>query len=619
MNLTYQKITPDSKIKTVYNTPVGRDVIDKVLMQMNVSVKWLNNPLIGNLKIKHLQKWIKDPDFLQVFCDLINQEKDVAIQKGGTLTEQWWKEIVFYQIYPRSFKDGDGDGLGDLQGIISKLDYIAEMGFGGIWLSPIFKSPMQDNGYDISDYYQINPEMGTMQDLKDLISGCHARGLRIILDLVVNHTSAQHPWFVEALNNPSSARRDYYFFRKPDDINNWVSFFFEDAWKVFEVQDIAALHLFADQQFDLNWDNPAVRAEVVKIINFYAGLGIDGYRLDVINYISKKPGLPDGNKWVGDLMEFRGIENYFYGENLHQYLKEINQKAFKPNQLFSIGETPGIGIQIGKLLSADYRQELDLIFNFDHLETPGKVRYDDYQYDLNFYKEYIMKWNNALSNHDWMSLFFENHDNPRMISKVNPNPDYHQVLGKLIAMLLLTLKGTPFIYQGQEAGFINQTFSAEELRDVESLNKLKQSNLATVLAGSRDHARTVIKWTEQGGFSDGKSWIKGQVDSVNSIEQQLTDADSILIFYQKLIKFRNQNVDFIYAPIEFIYPKRKNFFGYIRNDYYIEINLSSDLIKRPDQKRDSQLLISNYHDISAGKIDPKQKMQPYEANLYLLN
>ncbi len=602
-------LNKNSKIKDLLKTPIGKDVVDKVLLQMNKSSVWIENPLILNLKLKHLNRFIKDEGFVDALINLANQDKIFPTQEGGMLVKTWWKEIVFYQIYPKSFKDSNGDGKGDLQGILSKLDYIESMGFGGIWLSPIFKSPMKDNGYDISDYYAINPEMGTMDDLKQLIEACHQRGLKIILDLVVNHTSDQHPWFMEALNNPTSDKRDYYFFRDKDKTNNWVSFFYESAWKYFEAQDISALHLFASEQFDLNWDNQQVRDEVVRIINFYADLGIDGYRLDVINYISKNPGLPEGNPWVGELIGFTGIEHYFYGPHLHDYLQEINERAFKPNQLFSIGETPGIGIETSKMLSADYRHELDLIFNFDHLENPGKVRFDQYFYDLEYYKKYMIKWQKSLSNHDWMSLFFENHDNPRMISKVSDQAHFYPAIGKLIGVLLLTLKGTPFIYQGQEAGFINQFFLEEELRDVESINKLKQSDLETVNAGTRDQSRAVMKWNHEGGFTEGVPWIKSQHPEVVSIEEQLLDPHSILCFYKTLIELRNNNHDLIYSPVEFEFEYRHKYFGYRRGDYFIEMNLTSEPIRFEPVKNKGIKLLSNY-------LGDQEYLRPYEAIIY---
>lgn len=604
------KLTIQSKIKDLLKTAIGRDVIDKILMQMNKSDKWITNPIVSNLKISHLNKLIKDDQFLDALLELVNSEPEMGTQSGGKLSKQWWKEVVFYQIYPRSFKDSNGDGLGDLPGIISKLDYLKELGVGGLWLSPIFKSPMKDNGYDISDYYDINPEMGTMDDLKELIKQAHARDIKIIMDLVVNHTSDQHPWFLEALHNPESDKRDYYFFRKPDQTNNWVSFFFESAWRYFPEQDVSVLKLFAQEQMDLNWDNPKVREEVVKIINFYGELGIDGLRLDVINYISKKEGLPDGNQWVGDLMEFTGIEHYFYGPHLNEYLREIREKGFDPYNMFSVGETPGIGIQLGKLLSADNRNELDLLFTFDHLETPGHTRFDDYRYDLNFYKQHMIKVLSANSNHDWTSLFFENHDNPRMISKVNPDPKFHDVLGKALNTILLTLKGTPFIYQGQEAGFINQDFSEAELRDVESLNKLRVSDLKTVLAGSRDHARTTIKWNKKGGFSEGEAWIKSQHQQVASIDEQLNDSNSILSFTKNLIQLRNNTDDLIYGELEFYHPKVKDYFAYRRGQYFIEINVSDKEIKRPKVSGIHGLLMSNYKGQMLGSL------RPYEANIY---
>ena len=310
-------------------------------------------------------------------------------------------------------------------------------------------------GYDIADYRCVMDEMGTIDDLRRLIAACHERGMRIILDLVVNHTSDEHPWFKDALANPEGAHGDYYFLRDGDPKtppNNWTSFFSGPAWR--RIGEKWALHLFTPEQPDLNWDNPAVRREVADIVRFWLAEGIDGFRLDVINYISKRSGLPDGNATVGQVMGFTGVEHYFHGPHLHDHLTELRREAFIRKDVepgheepgadarpIMIGETPGAGVEVARLLTSSQRDELDLIFSFDHLETPGHVRWDEYAYDLNFLKRYYIDYQSRLGSDDWMSLFFENHDNPRMISKVNPDPRFRDQLGKALATILLTMRG----------------------------------------------------------------------------------------------------------------------------------------------------------------------------------
>ena len=597
----------NTKLKTVCEHPVGRDVIRKILTTLGTDIRILDNPVTGNLTLKSLSKItgkVLDASFYDTFLRLLNSEKDRPADIPGEISHKWWKEAVFYQVYPRSFLDTNGDGTGDIKGIIRKLDYLKNLGVDALWLSPVYDSPNDDNGYDIRDYYKIMEEFGAMEDFDTLLAGLHERQMYLIMDLVVNHTSDEHPWFQEAVNNPDSPYHDYYFFRKGKAApNNWTSFFFFFAWNYYEKNREWALHLFSGKQMDLNWDNPSVRKDIEQMIRWWLEKGVDGFRMDVINYISKEAGLPEGNEQIGKMMGFYGIEHYFYGPRLHEYLREIQKNAFAPYKAFSVGETPGIGMEMSRLLTADYRGELDMVFSFDHLETPGHTRFEDYRYDLNYLKAYYMDWMEHYGNRCWMSLFYENHDNPRMISKVNPAPAFREVLAKLLAVIQFTLKGTPFIYQGQELGAVNADFKdIGELRDVESLNLYTEllktmepgEAFKKVLAGTRDHARVMMDWEEAA--------------------RQKRDRESVYYFYKKLIALRKRYPVLVYGDIRFTDKKKKNLFCYYRDDpnlsFYVECNLSGRIIKRPKRPAGYGGILSNYgfHD--------KNRMMAYEVCLY---
>lgn len=621
-------LTQNSRIKDLFKHPVGKDIIKKLLLQMGKKEHIVNNPIVGNLKLKSLPKLtggMVDQGFLDTVLELLNDEPDVPQPGNEPVKPAWWKEAVFYQIYPRSFKDSNGDGIGDIEGIIEKLDYIKALGVDAIWLSPIYDSPNDDNGYDIRDYKKIMAEFGTMDDFDRLLEAVHAKGMRLIMDLVINHTSDEHEWFQKAIKEPYSKYGDYYFFR--DEPNNWTSFFSGSAWKYIEERNQYALHLFSAKQMDLNWDNPEVRSEIKEMVRWWLEKGIDGFRLDVINYISKRPGLPEGNPRIGELMGFYGVEHYFYGPKLHKFLRELKKEAFAPYSAFSVGETPGIGMEMGKLLTANYRNELDMIFSFDHLENPGKVRFDDYLYDLNYFKEYMIDWMENYGNASQMSLFYENHDNPRMISKVDPDPKYRIVLAKLLAVMQLTLRGTPFIYQGQELGMINKDFkSIDQLRDVESINLYSELNdtmsetdaFKKVLAGTRDHSRTPMQWSNSkyAGFSDAEPWIGTDDDhEICNAEDQIIDKDSVLNFYRSLVEIRKSHSALIYGDIEITNKKEADLFTYYRKNenetLFIECNLSRNTIRRRcGVPSASAKLISNYHDID------NHYLRPYEATVW---
>lgn len=626
-----QKLDFNSKVKDVCENPIGFDIIAKLLLQMNKKESLITNPVIGNLRLKTIARLTRKSlgeGFFHTFLELLNSEQGGIADGKGELQKAWWKQAVFYQIYPRSFQDSDGDGIGDLNGIVERLDYLKELGIDAIWLSPIYDSPNDDNGYDIRDYYSIMKEFGTMEDFDRLMKEVHARKMKLIMDLVVNHTSDEHPWFTEAIKNPNSKYHDYYLLKKSEGKNppnNWTSFFGGSAWNYYEEIGKWGLHLFSKKQMDLNWENEELRNEIKRMIRWWLNKGVDGFRLDVINYISKKEGLPDGDENIGKLMGYYGIEHYFYGPKLHSYLRELRKDAFEPFDAFTVGETPGVGMRMSRLLTAEARRELDMVFSFDHLESPGHVRFEDYRYDLNYLKTYLCNWMENYGDQCWPSLFYENHDNPRMISKIDPAPEYREVLAKLLAVIQLTLKGTPFIFQGQEIGSVNKHFSSiDELRDVESINlyhELKDSMgeeaaFQKVLSGSRDHARTPMQWSnlENAGFSAKEPWIKTDNDYKEwNVENQLTRGDSVLAFYRKLITSRKSHATLVYGSFKVINRGKKDQFLYFRSSsgetYYVECNLCNKTLKRSHNTKGYQLLLSNYRETGS-------KLRPYEANLY---
>ena len=624
----------NATVAEVYAHPLGRDIIDKMLLQTGRSAAWVRNPLVSRLRLRQLDKFLGrmfGPGFVDTLVDLLADCPESPPRLDGPIAATWWKRAVFYQIYPRSFADSNGDGIGDLPGILAKLPYLDDLGIDCLWLSPIFTSPNKDMGYDIADYRSVMAEMGTIDDLRRLIAACHERGMRIILDLVANHTSDEHPWFKDALADPEGAHGDYYFLRDGDPEtppNNWTSFFSGPAWR--RIGEKWALHLFAPEQPDLNWDNPAVRREVADIVQFWLAEGIDGFRLDVINYISKRDGLPDGNATVGQVMGFTGVEHYFHGPRLHDHLAQLRREAFTRTGVepgheapgadarpIMIGETPGAGVEVARLLTSSQRDELDLIFSFDHLETPGHVRWDEYAYDLNFLKHYYIDYQSRLGSDDWMSLFFENHDNPRMISKVNPDPRFRDQLGKALATILLTMRGTPFIFQGQEIGAVNQDFPDESaLRDVESLNLLATEGPGAwgkIMAGSRDHARVPMRWDrdEHWGFTRGTPWIKAFDDSVGySVAAQEHNPDSVLRYYRRLIWLRRSNPTLSLGSIRFIDADVKDYFAWFREHngerWFIEVNLSGHPLRRRHRERNLEIVAGTAKDRSG-------PMEPYEA------
>lgn len=562
-----------SRIKEIYQNPVGHDVIARLLLQIGKSEKLITNPIVGNLKLCTIEKLLKGkigPEFFDAVLMLLNTTGDVPVASKGERTKAWWKEAVFYQIYPRSFADSNGDGIGDLRGIIGKLDYLKDLGVDALWLSPIYQSPMDDNGYDISDYRAINKDFGTMEDFEELLRETHKRGMRLIMDLVVNHTSDEHEWFKKALEDPDSKYRNYYFFKEGGDNppNNWTSFFSGSAWNHYPDKNTWALHLFSKKQMDLNWDNPEVRDDVIDMIKWWLKKGVDGFRMDVINYISKENGLPEGDPFIGGLMGFTGVEKYYYGPHLHDYLKQIKKEAFEPFDAFSVGETPGLGMKMCQLVTGEERKELDMVFSFDHLETPGHTRFEDYRYDLNYYRDYQIDWAENYGTNCQMSLFYNNHDNPRMISKVNPDPAYRQALSKLLATMQFTLPGTPFVFQGDEMALVNYPFkSMDDLDDVESkglyaelIQKMSSEEaFKIILSGTRDHARVLLPWNDNAPF---KQEPCGEISE----------------FYKEFLKFRRGALEIFYGSFE-VLRKDTDLFTYKREyngiSLFVDCNLGA--------------------------------------------
>ena len=504
-----EMITRDSTIGDLLKNPIGHDILTRLAQYAGLAAGVIDNPIMRSIKISTLPKLAPravDENLLDTLVTLFNQDDGVEAPPKND-ERPWWKSAVVYQVYPRSFKDGNGDGVGDLRGIIEKLDYIQSLGVTAIWLSPIFDSPNDDNGYDVRDYRKIMTEFGTMADMDELIAGLHSRGMRIILDLVLNHTSDEHAWFRSSVEEPEGKYGDYYIWRKSDEPdktpNNWISLFSGPAWNYYPERGEWALHLFSKKQMDLNWDNPAVREDIYEIARFWRDKGVDGYRLDVINFISKTS-LADGNTTLGGMLGMNGVEHYFYGEKLHAYLHEFNREAV--HDMFTVGETPGTGDKMNALLTAPAREELSTVFCFDHLDGHGKMRFDDYRYDLNHLKKCFLRYEGEYADVSWPTLFTENHDNPRMPSKIDPEGRYRGEIAKLLAVLLLTGRGTVFLYQGQEIGMPNVAFNdISEMRDVETINryheqlakgKAQSEVWRSILCGTRDHARTPMQWTD---------------------------------------------------------------------------------------------------------------------------
>lgn len=468
---------------------------------------------------------------------------------------EWWKSAVVYQIYPFSFNDSNGDGIGDLPGITAKIGYLKKLGITVIWLNPIFESPFVDNGYDISDYRRINPKLGTMQDFTTLLQTAHAAGIRIILDLVVNHSSNQHHWFKQSCLAKKNRYSDFYIWRegKPDGSlpNNWGSTFGGPAWEYVPSREMYYLHLFAKEQPDLNWENPQLREAVYQMMRFWLDKGIDGYRLDVISLISKVPGLPDAPT------TFPYSKSYYFGASngprLHEYLHEMYEKVFSHYDVMTVGETPNTTAEQAQLFVNHDRHELNMIFQFDHMHLDYGVngKYSLVRFKVSDLKAVMAKWQSALANDGWNSLYWSNHDQPRAVSRFGDDQEFRTQSAKMLGTLLHMMRGTPFIFEGEELGMRNPTYtSLRDYRDIEAINAadnllaqgVSQKNVLRILhLKSRDTARSPMAWNASinGGFTSGKPWLKVSSDyKFINAEEQINRTDSVFCYYQKLIRLR---------------------------------------------------------------------------------
>lgn len=509
----------------------------------------------------------------------------------------WWKERVFYQIYPRSFQDSNGDGIGDIQGIISRLDYLKWLGIGAIWLCPVYDSPNADMGYDIRDYEKIMAEFGTMEDFDQLLEEMHKRDIKLVMDLVVNHSSDEHAWFVESRKSKDNPYRDYYIWRDGNgekEPNNWASFFTPSAWSYDENTDQWYLHLFSEKQPDLNWENPKLRDEVYDMMNRWFDKGVDGFRMDVISLIAKALGLPDG-----DGKGYVFSDQYFaFQPKLHEYLREMRERCFDGRDCMCVGETTFVTTENANSVVGDGR-ELDLLFQFDIMDIDGENgKWNVIPFDLLKLKKVISKWQNAI---DWNTLFWSNHDQPRVVSRFGSavTEEYRVQSAKMLATAMYLLRGTPFIYQGEEIGMTNFPFEQEsQLQDVESINLLKEAKKDGkeawawngILHKGRDNARTPMQWdgSENAGFTTGKPWIEvnpnyGQIN----VKSALDDKNSIVHFYRELIALRNSSDVVKYGDFRLLISEHPQLFAYSRTyqDERIIVccNFSEETVQLPGE------------------------------------
>ena len=554
------------------------------------------------------------------------------------MQKAWWKEAVVYQIYPRSFMDSNGDGIGDLQGIIKKLDYIKNLGITVIWVSPIYKSPNKDNGYDISDYQAIMDEFGTMEDFDELLKEIHQRGMKLVMDLVVNHTSDQHKWFLESRKSKDNKYRDYYIWKDPvngKEPNNWGGAFGGSAWEYDPQTQMYYLHLFSKKQPDLNWENEKVRQEVYDMMKFWCEKGIDGFRMDVISMISKDQRFPDGEMNNGLYGDFGPYS--VHGPRVHEFLQEMNHEVLSKYDIMTVGETAGVTIEEAQKYAGDDRNELNMVFQFEHVES-GCGDYGKWttaKYDFKEFKNIMIKWQEELQGKAWNSLFLGNHDQPRSVSRFgNDNPAYRETSAKMLATCLHMMQGTPYVYQGEELGMTNMHFSdVSECDDIEEKNiyidlvtdtkvYTHDQMMDIISKKGRDNARTPMQWddSENAGFTTGTPWfaVNPNYKTINAAAQ-VEDPDSIYNYYRKLIELRKEEEVIVYGTFDGLEDADENLYIYTRSSENKKIlvicNFTEKELDVPASiadmvKENRGILIGNYKDIS-------EKIRPYEAVVYL--
>ena len=555
------------------------------------------------------------------------------------MEKDWWKKSVVYQIYPRSFCDSDGDGIGDLNGITGKLDYLKELGADVIWLSPVYESPNDDNGYDISDYQAVMKDFGTMADFDRMLEEIHARGMKLVMDLVVNHTSDEHPWFQESRKGKDNLYRDYYIWKKPKEgkePNNWGSCFGGPAWEYEESSGEYYLHLFSVKQPDLNWENPQVRQEVYRMMNWWLDKGVDGFRMDVISLISKDPDFPDGPAGITGYAAFNYCAN---GPRVHEYLQEMRREVLDGRDTITVGECSGVTLEEALKYASCDGKELSMVFQFEHVDLDFDEKgnkWTDRKCRLTELKEVLSRWQTGLYGRAWNSLFWCNHDQPRVVSRFgNDSPEYREVSAKMLAVCLHMMQGTPYIYQGEELGMTNVPFKGiADFRDLDSINAyweltgkgiFKEEEMLRFLRyKSRDNARTPMQWDDSpnAGFTEGEPWIMvnpnyGEINAADQIGRE----DSVFSFYKELVKLRKEKPVIVNGEYRLLDPESEDVFVYERSFHEEHLLVvcsfaEKELLWRLQEKMAGQAakrVIGNYEGQQWG---PELMLRPYEASVW---
>lgn len=559
------------------------------------------------------------------------------------MERNWWKEAVIYQIYPRSFKDSNGDGIGDIKGITSKLDYLKELGIDVIWLSPVYRSPNDDNGYDISDYRDIMEEFGTMADFDEMLSEAHSREIKIMMDLVVNHCSNEHEWFLEAKKSKDNPCRDYFIWRPAkgdgNPPNNWGASFGGSAWEYDAKSEEYYLHLFSPKQPDLNWENPRLRREVYDLMLFWLNKGVDGFRMDVINMISKAEGLPDGE--IREGMPYGdGSAHYFNGPQIHNYLKEMNREVLSKFDIITVGEMPNVNVEQAKLYTGAERNELNMVFHFEHVSLgDGKFgKWSPGEWKLTEMKKIFSRWQYGLKDNGWNSLFWSNHDQPRAVSRFgNDSPAYRELSAKMLATCLHMHQGSPYIYQGEEIGMTNVRFEQlSDYRDIETLNAYRDfvdnghlshhEMMDAIHQRGRDNSRTPFQWSDvaHGGFTSGEPWIavNPAYKEINT-DQVMKDPNSLFHYYKNLIRLRKNFDVIVYGAYDILMENDEQIYAFTRtigSEKLIVICNFSDgnpvfELNNEALLDNKSLLISNY-EVDADDTIERIVLRPYEARVY---
>jgi oligo-1,6-glucosidase len=568
------------------------------------------------------------------------------VSRSSPSRADWWKSAVVYQVYPRSFADSDGDGVGDLRGIRARLDYLATLGIDVVWLSPVYPSPQDDNGYDISDYQGIDPVFGGLADYDTLVDGIHDRGMSLVMDLVVNHTSDEHPWFVESQSSRDNPKRDWYWWRPPRDgmtagdpgaePTNWGSFFSGSAWDLDAASGEYFLHLFSRKQPDLNWENPEVRSAVYSMMRWWLDRGVDGFRMDVVNFISKDPTLPDGHVVAGGRFG-DGSPSYVCGPRIHEFLAEMRREVFagRERRFLTVGEMPGVTVDEAVLFTDPDRREVDMVFQFEHVQLDqGDTKWDLRPLQLRDLKASFGRWQAGLQEVGWNSLYWDNHDQPRVVSRFGDDGEFRERSATMLATVLHLHRGTPYVYQGEELGMTNAPFDRiEDFRDIESLNHYAAAvaggaGTDGVLAGlrrmSRDNARTPMQWdaSPHAGFTSGTPWIAVNPNFVEiNAEQALEDGGSVLHHYRRLIRLRHDEPVVAHGDFTMLLPRDPFVYAFIRRFEGVELLVLGNFSPQPvtadvpsaGEWAQAQLVLANYPPSGDSSA---LVLRPWEARVY---